>query len=83
MLVFDCLNQNSPQYQQTNPSAKGTHLEIPNGRFFDDSIPIEEPLIYVGPIFNMLYLTNAFLPKVVIWPKFIPLQLIMSVNVHD
>ena len=68
-------NQHSPQYQQTNPSAEGTHLEIPNGRFFDDSIPIEGPLLYVGHILNMFYLMNASLPRVV------PLQLIS--NVHD
>ena len=66
-----------------NPSAKGTHLEIPNGIFFDDSIPINGHLLYVGHILNMFYLRNASLPRVVIWPKFIALQLIMSVNVHD
>ena len=73
----------APQYQQTNPSAEGTHLEIPNGRFFDYSIPIEGPPLYVGHVLNMFYLTNASLPRVLIWPKFVPLQLIMSVNVHD
>ena len=78
MLVFDCLNQNSPQCQLTNPSAEGTHLEISNGRSFDDSIPMEGPHTLCRA-----YLKNASFPRVVNWLKFMPLQLMMFVTVHD